>query len=105
LRVDTAELRKAIAGEPEKKLLQLQAFVPAMLKHRNDVIREWMAQQSNLLKGSAPNIDEFVKRSNYLKETTRLLPRFRRKFQDIDHIRTIFYEFKFELKKEVITEI
>jgi hypothetical protein len=89
LRVDTQSIRKVIVNEPDNKLKIFQEFIPEMLKTRNKEIKDWMSNQSNLLKGNAPNIEEFVQKSNILKETIKLLPRYKRKFANLDHIRTI----------------
>ena len=67
------------------------------------MIRQWLNNQASLLKSNAPNIDEFVKRQNNLKETLQLLPKFRRKFSNLDHIKHIMIEYKFELTKELLT--
>jgi hypothetical protein len=75
LRVDTQSIRKVIVNEPDNKLKIFQEFIPEMLKTRNKEIKDWMSNQSNLLKGNAPNIEEFVQKSNILKETIKLLPR------------------------------
>jgi hypothetical protein len=42
--------------------------MPSMISKRNEEVRIWMAQSANSLKGQAPNIDEFVRRSNILKQ-------------------------------------
>ena len=76
-----------------------------MLQERNNMIRSWLINQATLLKSNAPNIDEFVKRQNNLKETIQLLPKFRRKFQNLDHLKYTMLEFKFELTKELLTQI
>lgn len=64
-----------------------------------------MNNAANLLKGSGANIDEFVKRSNNLKVVQKQLPKYKQKFSDIQHIRNIIIENKFEMKKEDVSAI
>ena len=64
-----------------------------------------MNNAANLLNGSGANIDEFVKRSTNLKIVQKQLPRYKLKFSDIQHIRNIVIENKFEMKKEDVSAI
>lgn len=59
-RVDTFGLRKTIVPLPELILKEFQAFVPSMLQQRNEEIKQWMNQRATRLKGTSPNIDDFV---------------------------------------------
>ena len=45
-----------------------------MLKVRNGEIRKWMVESTNQIKGTAPNIDEFVRKCNDLKEIQKKFP-------------------------------
>lgn len=76
-----------------------------MIKQRNAEVKEWMNNAANLLKGSGANIDEFVKRSNNLKIVQKQLARYKQKLSDIQHIRNIVFDNKFEMKKEDIAAI
>lgn len=62
-----------------------------------------MNNAANLLKGGGANIDEFVKRSNNLRIVQKHLPKYKQKFYDIQQMRNIIIDNKFEMKKEDIS--
>ncbi len=49
---------------PETIIKDFEKFVPTLLKQRNEVIRNWMNNSINELKGTSTNIDDFVRKTN-----------------------------------------
>lgn len=64
-----------------------------------------MVESTNILKGGGANIDEFVKRSNNLKIIQKQLPKYKMMFNDVQHVRNIILDNKFDFKKEDNTAI
>ena len=54
-----------------------------MLFLKNAEIKKWYHECANMLKGSAPTIDEFVKRSNALKNIYKKFPNYKNRFMVI----------------------
>jgi len=99
LKIDTTQLRNRLIPSPNELIKRFQTFMPSMIRERNEEIRKTMKDYNDLLKGKAPNIDEFVKRQNALKTIIRRLPRIKDRFGEINHIFNIA-DVKFEMKKE-----
>lgn len=74
--------------------------MPTMLRERNSEVRIWMNNRANELKGNASTIDDFVKRSQSLKVTQKLLPRYRQRLLVIMSLTGIMEENKIEIKKD-----
>ncbi|KAL4487471.1 hypothetical protein ABPG72_006991 [Tetrahymena utriculariae] len=105
LRLDFKTLRKKIINFPNEIIKKFSLFMPEMIRLRNIEVKDWMNNAANLFKGGGANIDEFVKRSNNLKVVQRQLPKYKQKFSDIQHIRNIIIENKFDMKKEDVSAI
>ncbi len=64
-----------------------------------------MQESTTILKSGGQNIDEFVKRSNNLKIIQKYLPKYKMMFNDVQHVRNIILDNKFEMKKEDLASI
>ena len=50
-------------------------MIPELIIKRSNEYKNWLAEATSRLKSIIANIDDFVKQTNYLKETEKTLPK------------------------------
>lgn len=66
LRVDCSLIKETLCPTPQRLIDQFMAFIPGLLRDKNEEIQAWLNSANRELKYNSGTIDDFVKQQNSL---------------------------------------
>ena len=104
-KLESADVKTKLLPSLTRLTDGLRAIFPKLSAERTLEARKWLTNQTNKLRVTATQIDEYVEQVSHLKDIQKMFPIKKKEIDDLAHLYQVMHAFKIEIKDRKLFEV
>lgn len=94
LKLESSEIKAKLLPSPIRLTETFKNMIPQLANERTLEVKKWLVDQTNKLRVTATQIDEYVDQVTYLKEIQKNFPLKKKQIDNLAHLYHVMHTFK-----------